>query len=149
MQTDTSFMTTQPTFQPQRGTDQPFPSTAVINSPFQAQRSTTHYVDSPRRCRWRRGLNRRTAAARWLGLRVRVPPVEWLSFSCGYFGVLLLLVLLLTAIELSLVDKTNKNKYTYRNTVQTIQNTVNTSTHTTKIYSGIKNLSVALSTLQN
>jgi flagellar basal body-associated protein FliL len=47
-----------------------------------------------------------------------------------------------TAIEFSLggsssytnADKTNKNKYTetkqYKNTVQTIQNTVNTSTHT-------------------
>jgi hypothetical protein len=52
-----------------------------------------------------------------------------------------LYVLLLTAIELSLggsssynsTDKTNKNKYTYtkqyKNAVQTIQNTVNASTH--------------------
>ena len=57
---------------------------------------------------------------------------------------LLLLLLLLTAIELSLggsspytsTDKTNKNKYTqtkqYKNTVQTIQNIVNTSTHITR-----------------
>jgi len=51
---------------------------------------------------------------------------------------------LLTAIEFSpgvsspytITDETNKNKYTqtkkYKNTVQTIQNTVNTSTHITK-----------------
>ena len=57
---------------------------------------------------------------------------------------LLLLLLLLTAIEFSLGasspytsrDKTNKNKYTekkqYKNTVQTMQNTVKTSTRITK-----------------
>ena len=54
---------------------------------------------------------------------------------------LFLLVLLLPAIELSLggsspytsTDKTNKNKYTQtKNTVQTIQNTINTSIHITK-----------------
>jgi hypothetical protein len=54
---------------------------------------------------------------------------------------LLLLLLLFTAIQFSpgdsspytSTDKTNKNKYTYtkqyKNTVQTIQNTVNTSTY--------------------
>jgi len=56
---------------------------------------------------------------------------------------LLLLLLLLTATELSLggsspytsTDKTNKNIHkgnNTKNTVQTIQNTVNTSTHITK-----------------
>jgi hypothetical protein len=57
---------------------------------------------------------------------------------------ILLLLLLLPAIELSFsdsrpytsTDKTNKNKYTkmkqYKITVQTIQNTVNTSTLITK-----------------
>ena len=55
-----------------------------------------------------------------------------------------LLTYLLTPTEFSLdgcnpytsTDKTNKNKYTktkqHKNTVQTIQNTVNTSTHITK-----------------
>ena len=57
---------------------------------------------------------------------------------------LLLLLLLFTAVEFSLgvscpyssTDKTNKNKFTcmkqYKNTVQTIQNTENASTHITK-----------------
>jgi hypothetical protein len=51
----------------------------------------------------------------------------------------LLLLLLLTANELSLSDsreKTSKKIYTkmkqYKNTIQTIQNWVNTSTHSTK-----------------
>jgi len=56
---------------------------------------------------------------------------------------LLLLLLLLTAVDLSFggsspytsKDKANKNNYTqtkqYKNTVQTIQHTVNTSTHIT------------------
>ena len=59
-------------------------------------------------------------------------------------GLLLLLLLLLTAAVLSpggsspytSTDKTNKNKFTcmkqYKNTVQTIQNTENASTHITK-----------------
>jgi hypothetical protein len=32
-----------------------------------------------RRSRWTRGLRRSSAAARLLGLRVRIPPGEWLS----------------------------------------------------------------------
>jgi hypothetical protein len=56
-----------------------------------------------------------------------------------YLLLLLLLLLLLTSIEVSLggsspytsTDKTNKNIHK-QNTVLTIQNTVNTSTHITK-----------------
>jgi hypothetical protein len=53
----------------------------------------------------------------------------------------IIIIIIITAIEFSLggsspyssTDKTNKNKYTetteYKNTVQTIQNAVNTSIH--------------------
>jgi hypothetical protein len=68
------------------------------------------------------------------------------SSSCTYYYYYYycLIIYLLTATELSLggsspytsTDRTHKNKYTqkkqYKNTVQTIQNTVNTSTHITK-----------------
>ena len=35
-----------------------------------------------RRSQWPRGLKRRSAAARLLGMRVRIPPGTWLSVSC-------------------------------------------------------------------
>ena len=58
--------------------------------------------------------------------------------------IIIIIIIIITPIEFSLgdsspytsTDKINKNKYTqtkqYKNTVQTIQNTVNTSTHITK-----------------
>jgi len=36
------------------------------------------------RSSWPRGLRRRSAVARLLGLRVRIPPVAWMYFSCEY-----------------------------------------------------------------
>ena len=35
-----------------------------------------------RRSRWPRGLKRGSAAARLVGLRVRIPPGTWMSVSC-------------------------------------------------------------------
>ena len=35
------------------------------------------------RSQWPRGLRRGSAAARLLGLRVRIPPGKWMSISCG------------------------------------------------------------------
>ena len=58
--------------------------------------------------------------------------------------IIIIIIIIITAIDFSLggsspytnTDKTNKNKYTYtkqyKNTVQTIQNTVNTSTRIAK-----------------
>jgi hypothetical protein len=58
--------------------------------------------------------------------------------------IIIIIIIIISAIEFSLggnspytsTDKTNNNKYTYtkqyKNTVQTIQNTVYTSTHITK-----------------
>jgi len=37
-----------------------------------------------RRSQWSRGLRRGSAAARLLGLRVRIPPGAWTSVSCEY-----------------------------------------------------------------
>jgi hypothetical protein len=34
--------------------------------------------------RWPSGLGRGSAAARLLGLQVRIPLVAWMSFSCEY-----------------------------------------------------------------
>ena len=60
------------------------------------------------------------------------------------YEIVITIIIIITATEFSLggsrpytsTDKTNKNKYTltkqYKNTVQTIQNTVNTSTQITK-----------------
>ena len=36
------------------------------------------------RSQWPCGLRHGYAAARWLGLRVRIPPSAWMSSSCEY-----------------------------------------------------------------
>ena len=41
-----------------------------------------HPIKKPRRSRWLRGLRRRSAAARLLGLLVRIPPGEWMPVCC-------------------------------------------------------------------
>ena len=41
----------------------------------------TRFYSLQRRSQWPRGLRRRSAAARLLGLRVRIPPVAWM-FVC-------------------------------------------------------------------
>jgi hypothetical protein len=40
------------------------------------------YIPIASRSHWSRGLRRGTAAARTLGLRVRIPPGTWISVSC-------------------------------------------------------------------
>ena len=33
-------------------------------------------------CQWQHGIRRGSAAARFLGLRVRIPPATWMSLCC-------------------------------------------------------------------
>jgi len=40
-------------------------------------------IEDVRRSHWPRGLRRRSAAARLLGLWVRVPPEAWMFVCCG------------------------------------------------------------------
>jgi len=46
------------------------------------QQNATIYNITSRRSQWRRGLRRRSTAARLLGLLVRIPPGAWMSVCC-------------------------------------------------------------------
>ena len=58
----------------------------VVNKPLRAAHIVPfvlrYVVYSVGRSRWPRGIRRRSAAARLLGLRVRIPPGAWMSVSC-------------------------------------------------------------------
>ena len=68
---------------------------------MRADKNNYYLISRHRRSQWPRGLRRGSAAARWLGLRVRIPLGKWMSVSyeCCVLSVRILCVRLITPIE--------------------------------------------------